>query len=72
MSSTITIVFYVIDVILICVGITFKILTKRRMRGIKKSDDKKVDLKDFTLLENLYSLCFECPNIFIYSEKKKS
>lgn len=68
--STFSIILYVIDAILIGAGITFKILTKRRMGG-KKKEDKSLDLKDYVLLKKPDTLCFECPNIFVYCSKKK-
>lgn len=69
MSNT-AVVFYIIDVILLAIGLTFKILTKRRMGG-KKKEDKSPDLKDYKLLKNPDTFCFECPYIFVYSGKKK-
>lgn len=69
MSNT-AVVFYIIDFILLAIGLTFKILTKRRMGG-KKKEEKKFDLNDFRLLKNPDTICFECPHFFIYSEKKK-
>lgn len=68
--STFSIILYVIDAILIGAGITFKILTKRRMGGKKKKEDD-VNLEDYVLLENPYDFCYECPYFIKHCDKKK-
>lgn len=71
--STFTIVLYAVDVVLICMGITFKILTKKRMGGKKKKVLEK-DLLPETChqIDSIKTHCEECPYHFAVAQKKKT
>jgi hypothetical protein len=65
------IVIYVIDVILIAVGLTFKILTDKRMGKTKKRKKKEPETDVRGLRQADKDICSECNYCIVTTGKKK-